>query len=155
MRALPIIVDLFVLLTVFALVLFYAALGLSAPNEETRGGIVFELSASFNGSRGAFEEGVNGRPLVSFNFSILTASGEPSPGSVRVLPSGPDTIRLHVVNGVPGGALHVWIAELEESAFAYDSFEAKLTRMYPSHSTVQQSGPVGRFRPFSIYLSKS
>lgn len=141
MRALPIIVDLFVLLTVFALVLFYAALGDTAPNEDSSQLTMMEVSAFLGGGAVGFR---NGFDLVSFRAEVVDGEGQQVGEPPVEVPHLDPSKRRFLIRTAPENAEFRLIAtNVAPKAFENDYLEIRLERIYPSNTAVQSTKAVG------------
>ena len=143
MRALPIVVDLFVLLTIFALVLFYAALGASAPNEPARGLVIFEVSATLEGTNGP----VQAQPSLTLRADLVDAAGNTTPGTVSETRADGGVLRFLVRDAPKDTRLRIAVAEILPDAFDHQNLSIQIVRVYPSREETPVSrSPVGRAR---------
>jgi hypothetical protein len=131
MRALPSLVDLFVLLTIFALVLFYAALGNSAPNTRINQPILIEVVAHVTNSDESF---VAATGVMSFRPAILDADGNNLPGGITEVPVEDDGMIRFLLDDVPEGAyFNLLIDSIAPEAFSFDLLSVTLTQRYPTY----------------------
>lgn len=132
MRALPIIVDLFVLLTVFSLVLFYTAFGNSAPNESIRSPVVFEVVMHFSNPV-TFGE----HPMAEVRLNLIGPDGAEVLGDVLAHPPMEGTQRFLVREAPDDAVAQVVIERINEAAFFSGQMNMVLRRLYPEPEEIE------------------
>jgi hypothetical protein len=153
MRALPILVDLFVLLTIFGLTLFFVALGNSAPSAASvRQIAIVELIARLVDSNGVEEE-VEG--LISFEAQLINADGTLAPTAIYPTERRDGRQLYQVLNFVEGMQVQFVIRELDPKVFDWSSVSVELVRHYPGSMAIGPIvDPVGRASLFRIPVAE-
>lgn len=152
MRALPVIVDLFVLLTMVAFVLFFAALGNSAPNEPAQRLAFFEVEAIAENSTMS----VPADTVGSFRAELVDAQGRETSGSVMTKRDPDNNLLTFFVRDAPDEAsLRVVVDRLLPEAFEYQRIRFRMKRRYPGPvETREYDGVVGQIPIAVIPVSK-
>lgn len=150
MRAMPIILDLIILLTVFALTLFYTALGNSAPSEDKARIVMFEVSSTLQ--NGGATLGPSGLRFGAW----LTVDGVPSTAG-EVLPlshTADGTQRFLVRNALDGAEINFVVRAVDLAAFDATGWTISIMRAFPGGETRIESSPVGRLTALSMVVSQ-
>lgn len=151
MRAMPIILDLIVLLTIFAVTLFYTAIGNSAPNEDTTRVVMFEVSSSFDGEGEVHEQG----GLVFRAWLTLDGTIDSSGEVIPLARIADGTQRFLVRNPSKGAEINFAARAVNLRAFSTNRWSVTMRRAFPGGEIVVQSSAAGRLPVLSMEVSPS
>lgn len=152
MRALPVIVDLFVLLTIFALVLFYAALGNSAPNEDSSRLTMIEVETTLWGGPAGRR---NASDVMTIRAELVDETGAHITESpIEVVHPDPGSRRFLVRNAPRGAQFRMVVERIQPAAFQSDGMFLRIERFYPGHAVVQSDARIGRLDVVSMGLGE-
>lgn len=148
MRALPIIVDLFVLLTIFALVLFYAALGNSAPNQTSSQLTLIEVSANLFGGPGG---SIPADGLIGLEAQLVNDTGVRIADAPIEVPHPDPGMRRFLIRTAPEEShFRLVITSISPVAFQSQSLALRAERLYPGRAVADSIEQVGRANIVSI-----
>lgn len=152
MRALPIIVDLFVLLSVLALTLFFAAIGRSAPNESSQRLMLVEVTANLSGPSG----NIGAHSLIDFFPEVVGQDGQRRSVEIVQVPSASLSKERYLIRNVEADAVfRASIENVEVEAFSYSNLEVEISRLFPSpEKKVNFSSALGRFSIANLELAQ-
>ncbi|UWS07078.1 hypothetical protein [Phaeobacter inhibens] len=151
MRALPIIVDLFLLLTIFAVTLFYAAFGISAPNEDSSQLTMIEVSARLQNPAAGGSSDANS--VVDIRAELVDEAGQRIiEAPIEVNHPTPGMRRFLVRKAPEGASFQVVITDVDPSAFEGGALSLRLERLYPGHAVENDTQPIGQARLVKVGL---